>query len=260
MAMAQSYIHGNTDPTEVARLEKQARFVSPSSFHLLEIPPGAKVLDLATGVGAMAAELRRSFPGLDVVGVDLSANQLGAARVAQPWLPVVRGDATRLPFPDKTFDVVHCSWLLEHVPDPVAVLRDVRRVLKPGGWCHFLEVDNATMHMTPMSDAVAEAMRVLVAAQFKAGGDPFIGERIHRMFDSAGFRRFEVHHPPMDASAKTPELLEGLVEEWAEIFEGLVEAVGAAEVMTRAAHDMRALIGNPSAVLRYTPVVVRAVR
>src|SRR4051812_6052615 len=143
------YVHGSTDAREVARLEKQADFTASFTFSTLELKAGQRVLDLATGVGAMGTRLLRTFPGIKLVGVDLSATQLGAARKNHPELPVLRGDATRLPFADATFDRVHCSWLLEHVPTPVEVLKDVRRVLKPGGFCQFIEVDNATFAVTP---------------------------------------------------------------------------------------------------------------
>src|SRR3990167_7992730 len=75
-----SYVHGGTTTREIARLEKQADFTASFTFSTLDLHPGQRVLDLATGVGAMGARLLRHCPGLHLVGVDLSAAQLAAAR------------------------------------------------------------------------------------------------------------------------------------------------------------------------------------
>lgn len=259
--MAQTgYVHGSTDAREVARLEKQADFTAAFTFDTLDVRDGFRVLDLATGVGAMGSRLQRRWPNAHVVGVDLSRTQLGAARANHPSLAVLRADATRLPFDDDTFDRVHCSWLLEHVPNPVAVLRDVRRVLKPGGFCQFVEVDNATLGTTPPCEAVFELMRRLNAAQFAAGGDPYIGERLHRIFGGAGFRRFELTHHRLHGTAANATLFQACVDEFAEIFEGLDESLGAAsaQLITDAIAELRALPTTPGAQFRYSPVIARA--
>ncbi len=261
--MAQpGYVHGSTDAREVARLEKQADFTASFTFTSLDLKSGERVLDLATGVGAMASRLLRAFPGIELVGVDLSAAQLAAARTNHPALSVLRGDGTRLPFADATFERVHCSWLLEHVPSPVAVLREVRRVLKPGAFCQFVEVDNATLGTTPPCEAVFELMRRLNAAQLAAGGDPYIGERIHRVFGAAGFRRFEVDRHALRGSKANPAFFQALVDEFAEIFEGLDESLGAASatLIHDAVRELRALPNTPGAEFHYTPVIVRAWR
>jgi ubiquinone/menaquinone biosynthesis C-methylase UbiE len=86
----------------------------------------------------MAAQLLRLYPGIRVVGLDRQRSALQTAQTNHPEALHVLGDVTDLPFPDRTFDHVHGSWIIEHVPDPVAALRDVRRVLRPGGTCRFL--------------------------------------------------------------------------------------------------------------------------
>lgn len=89
-----------------------------------------KVVDLGSGPGHYAAAMERA--GAQVVAVDLrpSCVELVVAR----GLNGVRGDATTLPFADGTIDAVFTSNLLEHVPDPYAVLSEVERLLRPGGW------------------------------------------------------------------------------------------------------------------------------
>jgi ubiquinone/menaquinone biosynthesis C-methylase UbiE len=102
------------------------------------LSPGATLLDLACGPGIYTRPFaRQAAPGL-VVGLDLSPAMLRHARRSTRAarlenLALVRGDAQRLPFADGRFDVVNCCGALHLFPDADATLREVRRVLKPGG-------------------------------------------------------------------------------------------------------------------------------
>lgn len=113
--------------------------------HFLPLAPGQRVLDLGCGEGRHAIAVN-AVDGLDVVGVDLSPADLATARErhrdfrgnaaddgAAPLFGLLVGDALRLPFADACFDVVICSEVLEHIPDFRAALREIARVLKPGG-------------------------------------------------------------------------------------------------------------------------------
>lgn len=89
------------------------------------------VLDVGTGTGL----LLRSLPPApwQLVGVDLSAAMLGVARTALPNARFELADATRLPFPDASFDLVTCVTMLHLVPDATAAMEEWRRSLRPGG-------------------------------------------------------------------------------------------------------------------------------
>lgn len=88
------------------------------------------ILDLGCGPGWYSLAMERA--GATVVGLDLGAADVRAAE--QSGLAVLVGDGMRLPFPDAGFDGVFCSNLLEHVPDPMRVIDEIARVLRPGGW------------------------------------------------------------------------------------------------------------------------------
>ena len=252
------YVHGGTDPAEVARLDKQAAFCAGWVFRTFDAPAGARVLDLATGVGAMAWELHRRHPDARLVGVDLAAPQLRVARRHRAFLPLLRADGSKLPFRDGAFERVHCSWLLEHVPEPVPILREVRRVLAPGGVCHFTEVDNGSLRATPDSPEVLDALLALNAAQQRAGGDPYVGQKLERLFHAAGFPRVEVTPVALEGSAEDPVFFQGFIDEFAEIFEGLDEALPEHRLLlAAAAARLRALARLPGASLRYTARIAR---
>jgi demethylmenaquinone methyltransferase / 2-methoxy-6-polyprenyl-1,4-benzoquinol methylase len=106
--------------------------------------PGDRVLDVATGTGAVAVELARRR-GCDVVGLDQSPAMLDAARVriARAGLAgrieLLEGHADELPFEDREFDGLTFTYLLRYVDDPEATLRELARVVRPGGTVVGLE-------------------------------------------------------------------------------------------------------------------------
>ncbi|MDQ4108338.1 MAG: class I SAM-dependent methyltransferase [Actinomycetota bacterium] len=100
---------------------------------LIEALPMAgarRVLDVGCGVGALLDDLAAAAPLATIFGVDLSTGML---RLADPRFPRAIMDATKLAFASASFDVVTMCFMLFHVPDPVAALKEVERVLRPGG-------------------------------------------------------------------------------------------------------------------------------
>jgi SAM-dependent methyltransferase len=91
---------------------------------------GRLVLDCGAGPGHYTAALQRN--GATVVPIDLGADNTSKAGAA--GLAAVRTDAMSLPFPERSFDGVFCSNMLEHVPEASRVIDEIERVLKPGGW------------------------------------------------------------------------------------------------------------------------------
>ena len=110
------------------------------------IMPGgpALVLDIATGTAGVALQIEHRTAAR-VVGIDLTRAMLeeGKRRVSHAGkgeaISLVVGDADRLPFEDGTFDAVCFTYLLRYVPDPGATLREIARVVRPGGLIASLE-------------------------------------------------------------------------------------------------------------------------
>jgi demethylmenaquinone methyltransferase/2-methoxy-6-polyprenyl-1,4-benzoquinol methylase len=110
----------------------------------VEAGPTSTVLDVATGTAAVAIELVRQ-KGCAVVGIDQSAEMLEVARrrvqlaAATKQIRLVEGRAEQLPFEDATFDALTFTYLLRYVDDPGATLRELARVVRPGGTIAMLE-------------------------------------------------------------------------------------------------------------------------
>ena len=97
------------------------------------------VLDVATGTGAVARELLLQ-KGCAVVGLDQSPEMLAEARRRLPdTVELVEGTAEELPFPEASFDALTFTYLLRYVSDPAATLRELARVVRPGGTIAGLE-------------------------------------------------------------------------------------------------------------------------
>ncbi|GGN47415.1 demethylmenaquinone methyltransferase [Actinoplanes campanulatus] len=108
----------------------------------LGLRPGERVLDVGAGTGISTEELGRS--GAFAVGADLSVGMLQAGRRVRAEVPLLAGDALRLPFADGVFDAVTISFALRNVVDTGAALREFARVTRPGGRLVVCEFSHPT--------------------------------------------------------------------------------------------------------------------
>jgi demethylmenaquinone methyltransferase / 2-methoxy-6-polyprenyl-1,4-benzoquinol methylase len=112
----------------------------------LELRPGARVLDLATGTGDLAIMVSRMHPEVTIVGVDPSARMLevGQKKLTEAALSeriqLQVGDAQALKFPDNSFDGLCIAFGIRNVPDRLQGLREMARVTKAGGRVAILEL------------------------------------------------------------------------------------------------------------------------
>jgi ubiquinone/menaquinone biosynthesis C-methylase UbiE len=185
-----AYFHGYASD-EQQRLVRQAEYWRRTLIPLgLSYRPGERVLEVGCAAGATLAVLAETFPGIAVAGIDLEPRQIEFAtrhlssRGITGDLRV--GDATRLPWDGSAFDHVYIMWLLEHVRDSAALLREANRVLRPGGTIAVTETDYTTFKLTPPSadwDCV-EAAQYDYFARF---GNPIAGRQLGVLLSRAGF-------------------------------------------------------------------------
>jgi demethylmenaquinone methyltransferase / 2-methoxy-6-polyprenyl-1,4-benzoquinol methylase len=114
----------------------------------------ASVLDVATGTGDVLRALRREHPGARLVGVDPSAAMLERARAklkGDPGIELLSGDARALPAAPASFDAVTIAFGLRNVPDRDACLRQMARVVRPGGTVAVLELTEPDGLLGPLA-------------------------------------------------------------------------------------------------------------
>jgi SAM-dependent methyltransferase len=184
------YVHGYGTP-EQERLVAQAehwreRLIRDGTV----LAPGARLLEVGCGAGAVLAVLGQEFPGVRLFGVDREPKQLEFAREHLKRSGIdatlVEADALALPFDDASFDHVWMMWFLEHVADPVGALREAKRVLVPGGAITAIEVDYSTFRGTPSTPAFEALSRAMVGAMSAAGWSD-AGTRLPGWMREAGF-------------------------------------------------------------------------
>ena len=108
----------------------------------LRITPGMRILDIAAGTGTSSVSYAQA--GADVVALDFSIGMVTVGKERQPQMEFVAGDATALPYEDGTFDAVTISYGLRNVNDPDLALREMLRVVRPGGTLVICEFSTPT--------------------------------------------------------------------------------------------------------------------
>jgi len=200
------YIHGESDE-ESARLIEQAEILAPWVLDDLDLSGVARLVEIGVGVGAETRLYWRRWPEVRVTGVDLSWHQLERARVvlreemAAGAVSLTRASAAQLPFADGTFDAALSIWVLEHVPDPPAVMRECARCLVPGGRFLAQEVYNTSFYLEPRRPIIGRYFQALSELQREGGGHPDIAARLPSWAERAGLRvdRFQWKGVHVDA-------------------------------------------------------------
>jgi SAM-dependent methyltransferase len=206
------YVHGYATPEQERLVEQAEHWRDRLIRDGTQLVPGTRLLEVGTGVGAVLAVLGQEFPGVRLTGVDLEPRQLEFARghlaQADVEATLLEADALALPFPDESFDHVWMMWFLEHLTDPVAALREARRVLVPGGAITGIEVDYSTVRADPSTPAFEALARAMVGGMAASGWSD-AGTRLPGWLREAGFREVDDGERPFwwqgeDIAAEAP--------------------------------------------------------
>ena len=99
--------------------------------------PRLRLLDTGASTGIIANFLAPHFDLVAGIDIDTAAVAFARKTFSQPNLCLQAGDCMHIPHAANAFDVVVCNHVYEHVPDAGRLMKEIRRVLKPGGWCYF---------------------------------------------------------------------------------------------------------------------------
>ncbi|WP_424211067.1 methyltransferase domain-containing protein [Streptomyces sp. BI20] len=185
------YTHGHHE--SVLRSHQWRTAENSAAYLLPDLRPGARVLDVGCGPGTITADFAHLVgPEGSVVGVDASAEVVEKARAAAAErgarnAEFATGDVYALDFPDDSFDVVHAHQVLQHLSDPVAALREMRRVTRPGGVVAARDADYAAMTWYPAVPDLDHWLKVYESVARANGGEPDAGRRVTAWAREAGF-------------------------------------------------------------------------
>ena len=146
------------------------------------------------GAGAVGGLADHVGPTGSVVGIDNSADAIAIAssRVSSENLSFKAASVYELPFPANSFDAAYGHQVLQHLIDPVAALREVRRVLKPGGIIGVRDADYGTMTHHPACPPLKTWLRLYHTVARANGGEPDAGRRLPQWVRAAGFQDLSV--------------------------------------------------------------------
>jgi ubiquinone/menaquinone biosynthesis C-methylase UbiE len=187
---AATYTHGHH--ASVLRSHSWRTALNSAAYLLPHLTPGMKILDIGCGPGTITVDLASYIPQGHITGLERVGDVLTQARALAKEKEVtnidfVVGDANALDYPDGTFDVVVCHQVLQHVQDPVGILKEMKRVAKVGGIVAVRESDYGSFVWYPDVDGMEDWRSLYRKVATANGGEPDAGRMVHAWARKAGF-------------------------------------------------------------------------
>lgn len=219
---SEKYIHG-VDTNEQSRLSRLNKLTNSSFINYLDIRDGQNICDFGCGLGNLINRISSSFRNIEITGLEISAAQYEKALINNKGNENVRLlnlDAMKNELPDNSFDITYCRYVLEHVPDPVGLVREMKRVTKPGGKIVSQENDLYNSIYYPGIEGHEEVNNAFCDLQISLGGDPYIGRKLFNIYKDAGVKRIELDYQPEIYTEMEPNLYRMWMGNSLDIFRG----------------------------------------
>jgi SAM-dependent methyltransferase len=193
VAESSTYVHGTT-PDEQRRLSLLNELLNRICLDAVGVRAGERVLDVGSGLGQFTCAMAAA--GAVVTGIERDERQLAVATAALAGRPDLRatfrrGEATALPLsPEEmgSFDLVHARFLLEHVPDPLLVVRQMVHAVRPGGRIVLIDDDHELLRLWPPAPAVESWWHAYWRCYARLGNDAFVGRKLVALLHGAAAR------------------------------------------------------------------------
>lgn len=220
-----SYLHGYSEQ-ETDRLRAQARFLARYVLADRPLDGATRILEVGSGVGAQTELLLERYPNARITAVEREpsshAAHLDALRTRPELAARVTAlcaDATSLPADLPAHDAAYLCWVLEHVPDPVELLRSVRERLAPGAKLQVQEVFNQSFAVRPaISPNLAKYLAAFDAVQIRYGGDPHVGCHLGQLLHEAGYVSITTSAILLQADDRAPAEREAMFDYLATLY------------------------------------------
>ncbi len=209
------YVHGYSE-REALRLAEQADTLEGLLHYDTVYPPGEQVLEAGCGIGSQTVILAKNNPRAEITSIDVSLDSLGKARknIKSKGIENVRflhADIFSLPFEENIFDHVFVCFVLEHLENPSKALRNLKKVLKPGGTITVIEGDHGSCYFYPEGEEALAAWDCLIRVQAHMKGNSLIGRQLYPLLQESGFREVKVDPRMVYVDFSKPELVDGFV-------------------------------------------------
>jgi ubiquinone/menaquinone biosynthesis C-methylase UbiE len=186
----EDYTHGYT--TAFTQYLSRRTAATNAAFFLPYLRSGMRVLDCGCGPGTITIGLAQAVAPGQVVGIDIEPGQIEAAQAQAAEQQVHNvsfqvASIYQLPFPDNSFDAAFGHSILEHLGHPLEALREVHRVLKPGGLVGLREVDQGGNLLEPTSPILEKSLELQEKVWQLNGGDPHLGRTLRALLTATGF-------------------------------------------------------------------------
>ena len=219
--------------TRYSQQAKWTRDLRAYIFKKAKLEDANRVLEVGCGTGAILSELP---PRIPLHGLDLDPTALVECRIHAPTVSLIHGNALSLPYPNESFEIVYCHFLLLWVRDPLRGLLEMKRVTRSGGHIiAFAEPDYS--HRIDEPHELVQLGKWQTESLVKQGADPSLGGRLAELFFQAGIRINEtgtIHGGESDASPDEWEI------EWAVIESDLAGLVSGEDIQEMKALDQQA--------------------
>ena len=262
--MKDQYVHGSSEK-EQRRLALMNKLINQAC--LLALDPGAEelVLDVGCGTGEFTRAIARCLPrNSKVIAIERDPAQLATAvdrALAENEAGLVEfrvGEAAGLPLEEKEigcFDLAHTRFLLEHVNNPLAVVKAMFDAVRQGGRIVLADDDHSTLRLWPEPPGVMDAWRAYFETYTKNGNDPFVGRRLVQLLHQVGAEP-QKNTMVFYGGCTGMREFKGLVHNLYEVLGGAAEEVIHANLMSEKAYidalnALRDFSRRPDAALWY---------
>lgn len=212
-----NYIHGYPSE-EQERLLNQAGTLAPLIYPWIDFSQSKNLLEIGAGVGAQSKLLLGLYPQIELTCVEIEASQIEQAKAnlasfSHRKINFILQDAQLLKL-DKTFDSAFICWVLEHLSQPLEVLKRAFDHLEPGGVLFLTEVFNSSFHFYPRFTGLADYYGAFNEYQKQTGGNPDIGLQLGNLLHQAGFIEIKLHHGGFHLDQSQPQPLALMCDYW----------------------------------------------
>ncbi|MEL5991170.1 class I SAM-dependent methyltransferase [Microbacterium phosphatis] len=182
-----TYTHGHHE--SVLRSHRSRTAQNSAAYLLPLLTPTDRLLDLGAGPGTITVDLAERVAQVTATEIgpdELALTRATAAEHGSTNIDFQVADVHALPFEDNTFDVAHAHQVLQHVADPVQALRELARVVRPGGIVAVRDSDYSAFAWWPRVPALDTWLELYLAATRANGGEPDAGRRLLSWAHAAG--------------------------------------------------------------------------